>query len=192
MRLNSGPQKQKLPITFEILSKLKHKLSDSYNDKLLWAAMTMAYFRLLRASEFCTDKLYINNIAIIADSHMSVLLKESKTDKSGNGVNIYIGCSKTHICPVLAMSNYMSLLKDRPQSMPLFIFSNGSFLTKTLFIKQVQLLIISCGISPNQYSGHSFRVGGATDVASSGLQDWELRLMGHWTSEAYHRYIRTL
>ena len=138
-------------------------------------------------------------------SHMSVLLKESKTDKSGNGMNIYIGCSKTHICPVLAMSNYMSLLKDRPQSMPLFIFllkdrpqsmplfifSNGSVLTKTLFIKQVQLLLISCGISPNQYSGHSFRVGGATDAASSGLQDWELKVMGRWTSEAYHRYIRT-
>ena len=79
VRLNSGPQKQKLPITFELLSKLKYKLSDSYNNKLLWAAMTMAYFGLLRASEFCTDKLCINNIAIIADSHMSVLLKERPT-----------------------------------------------------------------------------------------------------------------
>ena len=86
-----------------------------------------------------------------------MLLREGKIDKSGNGVNIYIytGCSKTHICPVLAMANYMSLLKDRPQSMPLFVFSNGSLLTKTLFFKQVQLLLISCGISPNQYSGHS-------------------------------------
>ena len=107
------------------------------------------------------------------------------------GLDIYIGCSKTHICPVLAMSNYKSLLKDRPQSMPLFIFSNGSLMTKTLFIKQVPLLLISCGISPNQYSGHSFRVGGATDAASSGLQDWELKVMGRWTREAYHRYIRT-
>ena len=49
-----GPNR-KLPITLEILQQIKCHMSKSYNDVMLWAAMTLAHFGLLRAAEFTVN-----------------------------------------------------------------------------------------------------------------------------------------
>ena len=43
---------QKLPITIHIMRKMYHIVSDFPNFKVLWSAMTLAFFGCLRASEF--------------------------------------------------------------------------------------------------------------------------------------------
>ena len=73
----------------------------------------------------------------------------------------------------------------------LFIYPNGAPFNKATFVQQVKLQLALSGIDPEPYSGHSFRSGGSTDGAMVGLKDWELKVMGRWNSQAYHRYIRT-
>ena len=71
------------------------------------------------------------------------------------------------------------------------MYSNGVILTKHLFVTQTKLALASLGYQAGNYSGHSFRSGSATSAAAAGLADWEIKLLGRWSSQAYQRYIRT-
>lgn len=52
-RVHSRPAKQKLPITFDLLCRLKYFIDPhSEDDTVYWAAMTTAHFLLLRTGEF--------------------------------------------------------------------------------------------------------------------------------------------
>ena len=59
-----------------------------------------------------------------------------------------------------------------------------------MFVNQFCLLLTLASYT-DDYSGHSFRRGGATDAATAGLMDWELQLFGRWSSDAYQQYIQT-
>lgn len=37
---------------------------------------------------------------------------------------------------------------------------------------------------------HSFRIGGASAAASSGVPDSIIKILGRWSSDCYRRYIR--
>ena len=71
-----------------------------------------------------------------------------------------------------------------------FFSVNGIVLTKDLFIRETRLRVAMIGLDPLQYSGHSFRSGSATTAAMAGMSDWEIKVLGRWTSDAYQRYIR--
>ena len=80
-------------------------------------------------------------------------------------------------------------LTDDPNS-PLFLHNNHLPLTCSHMVNSTKLHIATLGLQTDQYSGHSYRIGGATDAANSGLSDWEIKLMGRWSSDAYLGYIR--
>ena len=197
VKIEGGPPKKKLPITFSILWNVLNYISSNYNHKLIWAAMTLAYFACLRAAEFCVRNKFYPAVNLTMDdiklnsNHLVLHLKSSKTDKFRQGVNIYVGCSGTRVCSFCSMLEY---LKERKKllarSNALFIFENNVVLTKKLFVNQFRLLLALAGYT-GEYSGHSFRRGGATDAATAGLMDWELKLFGRWSSDAYQQYIQT-
>jgi integrase len=47
-----------------------------------------------------------------------------------------------------------------------------------------------CGITPSQYSTHSFRRGGATEAAKAGIQDSTIQRHGRWKSTCFMRYTQ--
>ena len=71
------------------------------------------------------------------------------------------------------------------------MFNNGVCLSRSLFVNNVKMFLALAGIDPKGYSGHSFRIGGATTAASAGLMDWEIKVLGRWSSDTYQNYIRT-
>jgi hypothetical protein len=65
---------------------------------------------------------------------------------------------------------------------------------KPLSVQQLvagtQGLIERAGIcNPKQFTGHSFRRGGATSLHVAGIADSLIRVMGRWKSFAFARYI---
>ena len=52
------------------------------------------------------------------------------------------------------------------------------------------MAIKDCGLDPSCYNGHtcSFRI----DAADAGMSDSQIRALGCWKSDAFHKYIRTL
>lgn len=209
MDINSEPPKQKLPITFKLLSGFSVYLSQSVSSRLIWAATTLAYFGCFRAGELtvgdgdrydASRHLTVNDVQFnsTSDGHpyMSVFIKRSKTDYSNQGVHVHVGCTGKSVCAVCAMQQYLCCRRRSEVGpihveSPLFQFPDGSVLTKRIFIEQTKFLLSCLGISPRQYSGHSYRVGSATSAAGSGFRDYELKLLGRWSSEAYQRYVRT-
>jgi len=201
----------KIPITLDILYNIKGVIGDSYDESLLWSAMTLGHFGLLRAGEFTinsqlefskTKHLCVSDVSFHSLSqsgsecvpYMCVHIKSCKTDKKGQGFNLYIGCSKHVVCGYCAMSKFLGMRQQlgdsHLSSQPLFKFSSGAVLTRNMLIRQTKLYLTLSGVDSTGYTGHSFRVGGATSAASAGMSDWEIKLLGRWSSDTYQRYIK--
>jgi hypothetical protein len=195
---------QKLPITIQILRDLLSKLKDRFDESVMRAVMTLAFFGCFRLGELCppdgesfspTTHLCVSDITLNeSDLVLSVFLKRSKTDTHNLGVPVYIGCSKDPLCCAFcAMKQYLlfrdSLQISDPYS-PLFLVPGGTILTKTYMISVTRILLSITGNDPSLYSGHSYRAGAATTAGNSKFREWELKMLGRWASTAYNLYLR--
>ena len=114
---------------------------------------------------------------------MSVRIKISKTDPFRSSQTIVIGRTDQKVCPVLAMTNYLSY---RGTTLgPLFQYLSGAPLTKAGLTSETRQLLSMSGFQPFQYPGHSYRIGAATTWASVGLPPWLIKTLGRWSSDCY-------
>ena len=207
---SQGPQapNRRLPITPEVLQTLHTYWSNhramAYHDRaMLWAACCTGFFGFLRSGEFtCSSRAAFNDDMlspgdITVDSRQSptmvaVRLRRSKADPFGLGVTIHLGRTGQVICPVSAILAYL-VLRGQERG-PLFLFLDGSSLSRHKLIVAVHEALIATGTDPAalaQLTGHSFRIGAATTAARVGMEDSLIQTLGRWRSSAYQRYIRT-
>ena len=202
----SSPKRVRLPITRNIMKKLHEAFApagnpSSYDSRLLWAACCLAFFGFLRSGEFTTSALggrpsiCFSDLAVDSNSSPSVIkihLRRSKTDPFGQGISIFISRTDTILCPVTALLSYLAA---RPPSTsvesPLFIWQDGSPLSRDQFVQRIRTALNSVGINSANYAGHSFRIGAATTAAQAGIPDHLIKTLGRWESESYQLYIRT-
>jgi len=202
------PREQRKPITCAILRKVLPLMDTRRrDDAMLWAAMCLGTMGLLRGGEFALPNrssvhsqrcLRISNVTFNAPRGdeprvMFVQLYCTKTDKARRGVQVVLGASKTDVCAVSAMLWYLKLrggTEATSTSSPLFVFSDGAVLTRSLLVKCVRNLLECAQIPTAGYSGHSFRIGGATDLARAGASDIAIQKAGRWTSDAFRLYVR--
>ena len=197
-RLKPPQPSTRLPITPDILRRTKACLSSEFDDVMIWAAMCVGFFSFLWAGEFTTSghfdpsrNLSCKDISI--DSHVDpsvirIKLNHSKTDQFGVGAFIFLSRTGLDLCPVSAFLNYLTVRPSTPG--PLFVFSNGSCLSKTKLTQALNRVLTTAGIDPTFSKGHSFRIGAATTAASQGLEDSLIKKLGCWTSNAFTLYIR--
>ena len=202
----SSPQsvRSRLPITPGILRDLKkvwQKMENKWDAKMLWAASCLCFFGFLRSGEvvaptetdfdsqchLCYGDVRVDNR--ITPSYIQVTLKASKTDPYRQGVKVYMGVTKSELCPVTAVVNFMVMRSDSPG--PLFKRSNGRFLTRQGFVSSLRAALVEAGYPAERYAGHSFRIGAATTASRCGLQDALIKTLGRWESAAYMSYIQT-
>ena len=127
------------------------------------------------------------------EPYMSVHLKVTKTSRNASGVSIIIGCTGTEVWALCAMKAFLKvrMLFDNEPDKPLFMYNNGVVLSRQLLVNNTRLYLSMIGKDSSRYTGHSYRVGGATSAAASGFSDWEIMMLGRWSSDAYLRYIKT-
>ena len=165
------------------------------NDRRLWwSACTMAFFGLLRVSEYSAPSIRLahgDTCLGCSDIHfnspfsaMKVHIKSSKTDPFKLGCTITIGSSNNDMCPILAMRYFLSS-RTSLLVVPLYVFSDGSFLTRHRVSRF--LVTVLGGVN---LSSHSFRIGGATALATAGFSDAMIQTIGRWSSDCFTRYIR--
>lgn len=203
-RVAPGTARRRLPITPEILRKLRgvwHKSENPREAKMLWAASCLCFYGFLRSGEVVTPAIGEYDPAVhlcfedvkvdnrMSPSFIQVSIKASKTDPFRQGVTIYIGATGGQLCPVTAVLSYM-VARGSGQG-PLFLREDGRYLTRESFVVGVRAALTIAGLKANDYAGHSFRIGAATTAARCGLQDSLIKTLGRWESSAYTRYIRT-
>ena len=202
---NKGPPPdQKLPITFDILKQMHKVIPRDFDACVLWAAMTLAFFGCMRAAEVAITSQRFNPqkqlclgdakyVSISSGELLTVRVKYSKTDDRNIGFTITLGCSKSNVCSHCSLRGMISTRRDLGYSMvpdsPLFLLSSGMPLTKQIFVSTTRKYLKVLNLDPARYSGHSFRAGCATTAATVGLADYEIQLLGRWTSSAYQRYV---
>ena len=163
-------------------------------DKLMYkAALTMAFFGMMRISEYTTPTqraynptTHLSPQCVHFSDNFSVLhiyLKTSKTDPFSLGVTVRIGATRDIYCPLNAMAQYLAARP--PHFGPLFIHHNGLHLTRRDINNIVQHSL------PNMphVSTHSFRKGGATHYLRAGVSENVIQLIGRWKSDAYKLYL---
>ena len=203
------PPKQNMPLTFDLLRDIKSFLNPSCTDNTVqWATIATGHFLMLRASEFTVPSCNLFNASrhlTVADAnlhsssdgteYLTLPVKQSKTDQRHEGVTLYTAHSGHPVCAVCAMKMNLAIQRRRgpvdPSTTPRFQLSDNSPVTKAGRVSFVSQLLPLIGIDPSQYSGHSFRIGGATSASHAGLSDYEIKLIGRWSSDCYWRYIRS-
>ena len=194
----------RLPITLIHLTHFYNQLrpfdSQNWNNKMLWAAICLAFFGFLRIGEFTSSQQSHSSLqlnasdvqfmpSILSPTYVRVKIKCSKTDPFRKGVTLIIGETGSNICAVKALKHY--LLFCKPAVGPLFCFKDGRYLTRNNFTSEIRELLTNCGYDAYNYAGHSFRIGAATTAASANLPSWLIKTLGRWTSDCYERYIKT-
>ena len=81
----------------------------------------------------------------------------------------------------------------RPTDTAFITYTNGkeSPFTYTKFAINLRTTLQNAGISPDNFSGHSLRRGGATFAMRSGVPFPLIKCQGDWASNAYERYLAT-
>jgi hypothetical protein len=200
---NTPAPNRKLPITYQILKQLLVHSAVRSDRTLLESVMTLAFFGCLRLSECCVSdgQAFNHNIHLCLSDiqfdttkqQLSLFLKRSKTDLLNTGVTIYIGCSgDPKCCAYCSMKKYLSIREFviKPHQTPLFILPQGTILFKSYLVRATRLLLCLSGHDPSKYSGHSYRAGAATTAGNNKFRDWEVQLLGRWSSQAYTCYMR--
>jgi len=70
----------------------------------------------------------------------------------------------------------------------LILFSSQS--QCNIFKQSSTNFLFSVTISPSRYKLHSFRICACTQVTILGIPENEIKLVGRWKSNAFHRYSR--
>ena len=124
---------------------------------------------------------------------------------TSNRVYLYVGYSKTNqfgsrdlvvpipgnTDPVLDPVRHIQTLFSRVQSgpdTPAFSFSPTKHVTYDTFTRRLKSLLVKAGYSPNSYSGHSFRRGGATFLHACGGTALMVQASGDWSVVKYLLY----
>ena len=121
------------------------------------------------------------------DSHekpstVSLRIKTSKTDPFKQGVTIFLGATKSTLCPVNALLAYIAIRGQAPG--PLLIFSNQQPLTREKLASRLQTTS-RAGLDSKLYAGHSFRIGATTAVHLSSVDDSTIMTLGRWKSDFF-------
>ena len=114
-----GTRKPCFPVTIPLLKRLRPSIRRLYPDiaeqKMLWAACTLAFFGFLRSSEYTAPStvkyhrkvtLRIRDVTL-QKSKMLVRIKGSKTDPFRDGVTLTISKTGSFVCPIRAMNKYL-------------------------------------------------------------------------------------
>ena len=170
-------------------------------DLTLESMFLLAFYGFLRCSEFTSSTSQyspsrhpsLSDITFHSSESLTFTLKRSKTDQVGRSSTIHLFKTGPPLCPYDPILRYVGLrrsLRAAPQD-PLFITETGSIATRFWFHHHLRQILTLSGLPPRLYSGHSFRIGAASTAARQGLSGHLIRVLGRWSSQAYHSYIRS-
>jgi hypothetical protein len=163
----------------------------SFTDARDWCASLFAFYGLLRIKEYTCAGLHTQQVTV-ARWGVNLTIPFSKTSLIPTSVAI-IRRDDT-LCPVAAYFAYTSLVPPRLREpgLPFFLHSTSSAtpLSDVTFTRSVRRWVHDhLREPPDDYSGHSFRRGGATAMQLAGVPESTIAAHGRWKSLAYRTYF---
>ena len=202
-RLARAPQ-QALPISIDHLKAMYSYIDvDKLEELAIWYSILLGFFVLLRKKNLVpedfldmdpTKILTVGNFAIDREKGIAfVYIPFSKTNQFGQR-NLVIPLLKNN-CKALDPIYHLDLLFSRAKAdadRPAFSYrlkGQLKFVSYKIFTTKLKSLLSKAGLSPDQYSGHSLRRGGATFLYSCGASILQIQACGDWQSNVFTRYL---
>jgi hypothetical protein len=188
-----GPRKR-LPLTTDILARLKPLIDFSKNDdRALWAILCVGVFTLARIGEMVPGsgsklKFTLNSLTM-RHNKGSIFLVGTKTDVARKGMRLLFFRNNSVCCPYTAMNAYLSARPLTRSDAPLFVNSVGKSFTQRWVVSRLRALISKIGLEGADFSGISLRRGGAHTLLRQQANDTVIMTMGRWTSSCFNRYL---
>ena len=194
------------PITRAMLELLDTHLnhSDTLDVCILAAAMT-AFWGQCRLAEIlsptATKLPNLSKLLLTLRSHLrppctssgSCMLHLAQTKKSGRkGEDIMLCRQLGPSDPIRALHHHLSV-NDINDDLPIFSYITASgvrFLTRSKLLECCNSIWSENGLPSS--SGHSFRIGGTTELLISRVPPDVVKTMGCWSSDSFLRYWRSL
>ena len=191
---------QVLPISPSVLRAIyTHLNMEKTQDLALWCSFLISFYGLLRKKSVVPRAGPYDPNKVLVRRHINV---HSPT----NTVYIYLGFSKTNqfgardlVLPILGNSDpaldpvrhLKALFSKVPASAdaPAFTYAPGKYITYNSFTTRLKSLLSKSGYPASQYSGHSFRRGGATYLYKCGGSQLMIQSSGDWSSTVFTRYL---
>ena len=198
----SRAAKQALPITPEMLILMYQFVDVSSPAQLAhWTAFLFALRLLYRKSSIAPKSLNLFNPitdfsrekAVIVQNVVLVFQNHSKTNQfmASSRVIPLVASNVRALDPVF---HYESLILNNvlPKNYPAFsYFENGKIkcVTHKSFTDFLKFLLRQIGVNPDDWTGHSFRRGGASFLYRLGLDAITIQAVGDWSSDSFLRYL---
>ena len=192
------PLKQALPITPEMLIIMYQHVNIQIPFQLAhWTAFIFAMRLLYRKSsiapetlqKFNPEKDFSRQKAILSEGVVLVYQNYSKNNQfmTTTRVTPLVPSSMVALDPVF---HYSKLLSENPAGWdsPAFSFQEkGTFkcVTHKSFVEYLKYLLVKIGLDPAQWSGHSFRRGGASLLYRLGIDPLTIQACGDWSSDTF-------
>ena len=115
-------------------------------------------------------QLQVLSDPLTKQQYVRVFLFKSKGDPHGEGVPVYVTSHPNRrYCPVAWTSRYLQLTSKNANDLsPAFHWPSGGVVSKASFIRKLKQLLGKAGFSPEDYAGHSLRIGGAISLKRAG------------------------
>ena len=151
----------KLPISYEVLGRLVSAIpfcvQNIFEQRLVAAIMTMAFYRLCRVGELvmATKKQMIVNREdmIVSDTHFSFKVWNAKTAPPGQAQKIEVVQMGDPTCPYQMLKKFLDINPGKTGC--LFVFSNGQPVRYHYFYDKLHSLLHFLNVSPRLISTHS-------------------------------------
>lgn len=203
---NLGPEKQDLrpPVTAAMVEILGEglDLADPL-DASVFSTACSALWGQIRLGEILSEtqaKFKTGRIPLVSDFKPAstaagsriLRLPWTKTKKRA-GDNVMLCRQSGWSDPIAAAENHLQV-NNLPSNAPLFAYRNArgavTCLTKKRFLRRCNEVWKRHGFPT--YTGHSFRIGGTTELLLAGVHPDVVQAMGRWQSEAFKKYWRRL
>ena len=189
----------KLPITVDILSQIYQHLDlTDPDDLVLWASFLICFWGMLRKASLVPQRVQDFNPAkhlsrgniVATDYGLLITLSHSKSNQYGEYTH-QIPLTAIPGSPLDPQAAYLHMVQKLPAShcSPAFVFSDGTILTHSLFVKGLRSCLTKINLDPSQYAGHSFRRGSCSFAFKCGIPPDLIRIHGLWRSQAYQSYL---
>jgi hypothetical protein len=192
-------------MTLPLLKILMHQIAISELCKLdkqvIWTACTVAFFGSFRFGELLASKenIYVphetllwGDISFKTDA-VAIRIKIPKSrNVQGEIVDLFF-VQEARLCPVRALMKLRSIKSNIEMSKPVFVLSNGKFLTISKINQLLSdFLVPVVGALGSQITGHSFRAALPSSLANCPeiASDEDIRRWGRWNSSSYRLYTR--
>lgn len=210
------PPDSRGPVTFDLLDEIYDVVNwRDFNEVVLYTVMVVALQGLFRLGEV-TYSLVNGSYTYPRVSHLRhdpntpdtpfylLHLPASKGEHYRGAVDVVIPPRRSRVdaCSLLdayierrkkfsLISHYLSssiLLWS--SSNPLFLLVDGSIVDKNAVLSFLYAKLQLLGLPSAHLKGHSFRIGGATELASRHAPDYLIQALGRWKGTSYKSYIR--